>query len=163
MRNILNILNKDYVLTIILVLGLIAALAITSEADADWELTDTEHGRVAVLHNMVQYDDAQTPEDNAIVAYILNSPGGYVVAGHDIIADLKRIGKPVYYSQASSIAAQIAVETNAKPLNDRAYLCFHWIYSSKEPKGATTMTAMRDNQRMLNNIQIICENELITQ
>lgn len=100
----------------------IIALCLTTAANADWSVTKSELGMTtATLHGQIGINDRNVPEADL---YVLNSPGGSVVAGYDIAKKLKN--RPVTYIMAGSAASWIALATKAQPQNNTSVLGFHW-------------------------------------
>ena len=125
MRDLFRLMSSELMLGLVAVVGIFALI---NRADADWGLETLDDGTtLAVLFDAVQPEDSSVPTADA---YCIKSTGGDVEAGFAIATVLKAKGKPVYYTQALSIAASIAVETNAEPLNEEAILGFHWTYSA---------------------------------
>ena len=100
----------------------IIALCLTASANADWSVTKSELGiTTATLHGQIGMNDRNVPEAHL---YVLNSPGGNVVAGYDIAKKLK--SRQVTYIMAGSAASWIALATKAQPQNNTSMIGFHW-------------------------------------
>ena len=109
-------------------------LVISNSVMAKWIVVND----AAILHAAVTIEDStNVPVGDHINSYIIDSPGGSVVGGREIIRILNEQDKPIYYSQAYSIAGMIAMNCNALPINDDAKMGFHWAYIPGA--GATTL------------------------
>ena len=131
--------------------ALVGILVFASTADADWKVEVIDGVRVAELQGSITPTDKQVP---LAMAYVINSVGGCVKTGFAIADELKvrsNIGIKVYYMNALSVAATIAIETNAEPLGDAAVLGFHWTYSL-ESKGRPL--GDEDAQRIMRRVFI---------
>jgi hypothetical protein len=114
-------------------------LVISNSVMAKWTVIEG----VAVLHSTVTIEDStNVPVGDHIESYLIDSPGGSVVGGREIIRILNDVWqplkKPIFYSRAYSIAGIIAINCNAIPVDDDAVLGFHWAYIPGA--GPTTMS-----------------------
>ena len=122
-------LKRNTLDTFIGAVVLLTLIIFASYAQADWSLHELKDGTIAAqLHGVIQEGDEEVPEADR---YYINSGGGYVYTGYAISERLQEIDKPVYFITAGSIAALIAMETNAKPVSKKSQLGFHWAYSDE--------------------------------
>ncbi len=147
MNKFFSQLCNEYVLAAVALVGI---LVFASTADADWTVQEVDNNTVAMLHGSVMPADVVVP---AADLYIINSTGGDVAAGFTIADKIKASNAKVGYLRALSVAASIAVETNAVPADENAILGFHWCYA---PGGNNKYTNDQHSQAIMRRVYVGC-------
>lgn len=147
MNKFFSCLCNEYVLAAVALVGI---LVFASTADADWTVQEVDNNTVAMLHGSVMPNDVIVPDADL---YIINSTGGNVAAGFTIANKIKASNAKVGYVQALSVAATIAVETNAVPADENSILGFHWCYT---PGGDNKYNDDKYSQGIMRRVYVGC-------
>lgn len=141
MQRLFALLSKDITVIAVTIVGI---LVFVGTANADWTTSDVDGVTVAALEGEIDMDDVHVPFANV---YVINSTGGLVAAGFQISDKLQATKATVLFHNAYSIAALIALETDAQPLNSDSQLGFHWTYNPGSKSAETGDVADLVNQR----------------